>query len=103
MTKINDLQPPTTVPPKSTLKDIIVPTENIRFVTSSGRTSMIISDTYPVYDYGNKSKGNQIMQLKGKRIVLYFPYYIRNNFYSKTFEFTITDIEKHKAGAYAKK
>ncbi len=102
MTKINDLQPPTTVPPQSALKDIVVPTENIRFTTSSGRTSMIISDSYPIYDYGSKSKANQIMELKGKKIIFYFPYYIRNSFYSKTFEFTIFDIEKSKTGAYAK-
>lgn len=97
MTRINDLQPPTTVPPQSTLKDIVVPTERIRFSSSGGRPTMMILDTYPVYDFGSKTKAKQIMQAKRKKIVFYFPYYIWNNYYSKTFEFTIKDIQKVKS------
>ena len=103
MTKINDLQPPTTIPPKSLLKDFLVPSENVRFVPVSGRMTTVIKDSYPNYDYGNKATGARIMQYKGRKFVLYFPYYIKNTFYSKTYEFTIVDIQKVKEGAYSKK
>jgi hypothetical protein len=103
MTKINDLQPPTTIPPQSSLKDFLVPSDNVKFYSSSGRTTMFVRDAYPIYDKGSKSTGKKIMQFKGSRFILYLPLYIRNNFSSKTYEFTIVDIERKKTGAFAPK
>jgi hypothetical protein len=102
MTRINDLQPPTTIPPKSSLNDFVVPTDNIMFVPVYGRQTMVVTDSYPIYDYGNKAKSERIMKSKGKRITLYLPFYIRNTFCSKTYAFTIVDVEKKKMGSGSK-
>lgn len=90
--RITDVQPPTTIPPKSKLTDGIIATNKIRWTSVSGRKEMIIPDTYPNKDYGRKKKRKEILDLKGQKVVIFFPYYIRNVFFSKTFEFLIADI-----------
>ena len=92
MTKVNDLQPPTTIPPKTKLEDFIVASDNIRFANIYGKTTMIVKDVYPDYDYGNKKTRERILKLKGQRVTLFFPFYIKNIYYSKVFDFYIQDI-----------
>lgn len=91
--KITEVQPPTTVPPKTFLDDAIVPTENVKFTTAMGGRSIVsINPIYPTQDYGNKKTKEKIMGRKGERITVFFPYYIKNVYYSKVFEFIIEDI-----------
>jgi hypothetical protein len=91
-TKITDLQPPTTIPPKTILEDALLPTDKINYTNNQGRLTPILADIYPVYDYGNKKTRQKIMSMKGQRITIFFPYYIRNVFHSKVFNFIIEDI-----------
>jgi hypothetical protein len=51
-----------------------------------------IEEMYPKTDNGNKKVRSRIMSMKGEKIVVYLPYYLRNAYYSKTFEFLIEDI-----------
>ncbi len=92
ITKLTDLQPPTTIPPRTNLSDFIVSTEDVFFTNNQGKRLMTIKEIYPTYDYGSKKKRAYILKLKGYRISLFFPYYIRNVYHSKTFEFIISDI-----------
>ncbi len=90
--KITETQPPITIPPKSKLIDAFIATNKV-FYTRVGNTRVAaIGDTYPKNDYGNKKVKAKIMALKGQKIVVFFPYYLRNVYYSKTFEFLISDI-----------
>lgn len=90
--KITETQPPTTIPPKSKLTDALVATDKLNYSYVSGRRTLSIPDTYPKTDYGNKKIRASIMSLKGQKIIIYFPYYLKNVYHSKTFEFLITDI-----------
>lgn len=92
LTKLTDLQPPTTIPPKTNLRDIVVSTDDVFFTNNQGRIIMNVKEIYPTYDYGSKKKRDYILKLKGYRISLFFPYYIKNVYHSKTFEFIISDI-----------
>ena len=92
LTKLTDLQPPTTIPPKTNLRDIAVSTDDVYFTNNQGRVTMSVKEIYPSYDYGSKKKRAIILKLKGYRISLFFPYYIKNVYHSKTFEFIISDI-----------
>jgi hypothetical protein len=91
--RVTETQPPTTIPPKSKLTDGLVATDKINYNYISGRRVISIPDTYPKTDYGNKKTRTKIMSMKGQKIVIYFPYYLRNIYQSKTFEFIIADIK----------
>lgn len=89
---INDVQPPTTVPPKSRLKDAFIPSDNVKHVMSGGRRVVRIIQSRPSTDYGRKKYREKILAQKGERISIYLPYYVRNEFRSKTFDFVIKDV-----------
>lgn len=90
------VQPPTTVPPKTILEDVIIPTDYISYYYVSGHRNIKVNDIYPKYDYGNKQKRAEVMKMKGQKIVIFFPYYIKDIYFSKTFEFIIEDITTKK-------
>ena len=90
--KITDVQPPTTIPPKTVLEDGIIPSDIVSYSNIGGRTIINLNALYPKYDYGDKRKRAEIMNMKGQKIVIFLPYYIRNIYHSKIFEFLITDI-----------
>lgn len=89
---ITEIQAPTTIPPHTRLKDEIFPADKVRYTSSGGVRHVSIDDIYPNQDYGFKKNKEKIMSLKGERVVIYLPYYMRGEFRSKTFEFTIKDI-----------
>lgn len=90
--KVTEVQPPTTIPPKSKMIDAFQTTDQLYYIISSGTRLLRIRDSYPESDGGSSKNREMILGLKGQRIVLYFPYYLRNQYYSKVFEFMIVDI-----------
>jgi hypothetical protein len=94
--RVTDVQPPTTIPPKTYLEDGLLPTDKIRYINNQGKRILIVSDLYPKYDYGSKKTRALIMGMKGERITIFFPYYIKNVYHSKIFDFLIEDIATKK-------
>jgi len=94
--KITEVQPPTTIPPKSKLNDGLIPTDNIKYVISAGKRIPVYTYTYPNSDNGNKKYREKIMSMKGQKTIFFFPYYLRGIYHSKTFEFLITDVIQRK-------
>lgn len=81
-----------TVAPRSKIGDVIRTTDKLGYDDTSrlptGRLNM-----YPQSDGNHPPTREYILGLKGKRILIYMPFYLRNEFYSKTFEFVIADIQ----------
>lgn len=94
MYKVNDVQPPTTVPPQSNIKDFLLPTDNIRYAPSgnSARTITMFTDLFPTMDYGNKKKKAAILGQIGSRITIFLPYYIKGQYVSQSYDLLIKNI-----------
>lgn len=93
--RITEVQPPTTIPPKSNLVDYLVPTDKIYVGNNpiSWSTIMKIDDLFPINDYGNKKIRNKISLLKGARITVFLPYFIGNKYVSQYYDLIIKDIQ----------
>ena len=65
--RVTDVQPPTTIPPKTYLEDGLLPTNKIRYTNNQGKSILIVSDLYPKYDYGNKKTRALIMGIEGTK------------------------------------
>lgn len=89
--KINDVQPPTTIPPKAVLEDFLVPSNSVRTV-SSYYSFTVIYDIFPKYDKGSKKLRNEIMNFKGQRITIFFPFFIKGIYVSHYYDLMISDV-----------
>lgn len=94
--KITEVQPPTTVPPRTYLDDNFITTNSVRYTYSGGTKRALFGSMFPTSDNGSKKERERIMKKKNQRITVFFPYYIRNIYNSKTFDFRITDIRLKK-------
>lgn len=94
--RINDVQPPTTIPPKSNLEDYLVPANNVKVTYGLLFQNYItlVEDIFPVSDGGSKEKRKQILSLKGTKITVFFPIFIRGQYISKYYDLLITDIQQ---------
>lgn len=99
--KLNDLQPPTTIPPKTMLEDVIIPREYLKVVYYAGNKMPVLANVYPTMDYGNKKTREKILSKRGQRVTFYMPFYIRGQYVSNSFEFTIRDVVEVKKGTKA--
>lgn len=89
------VQPPTTIPPKSKLVDGLILSESVNTVAASSlysKAKTVIYDIYPVKVEGFKNAQEKVLNRKGERTSVFFPMYVRNQFSAKTFEFIISDI-----------
>lgn len=92
--KITEVQPPTSVPPRSKMIDQLIPSGSISYSRYSGITQMNVRTLYPITDGGDKKIRKRILNMKGQMIVIYFPYYVRNQYSSRNFEFLISDVRQ---------
>lgn len=90
--KISDMQPPTTIPPKSTLKDFLIPTTNIKYTNFANRTYTIIGEILPKQEFGKKNQNAVIKKYKGTKITVFMPFYIGGKYLTRYYDFTIDDI-----------
>ena len=79
------------VAPKSKIKDMIRTSDKIDYSDTSKTLPEL--NTYPEYDQNWAPYRNYIMGLKGTKIIIYLPYYLRDIYCSKTFEFVIADVQ----------
>lgn len=91
VTKINDVQPPTTIPPASHLQDVLMPADNVHII-STKYTVSAENSTFPGYNYGSKIITKQALALKGARVVISLPFYMRNVYVSRYYNIDITDV-----------
>lgn len=88
-------EPTIMVAPRSKVSDIIRTSDKTTLWDSSSIQRATLN-TFPDSDYGDLSQRKYIMGLKGKKIVIYLPYYLKNVYCSKTFEFII-DVQAKNA------
>ena len=94
---INMVQPPTTIPPKSSLQDYLVPASNVKF--QSGQT--VIVNMFPTYDYGNKKTKATALALKGTRVTVFLPYYMAGKYVSAYYDIMINNVNQLKESQIA--
>jgi len=96
--KITDVQPPTTIPPKSNLKDFIISTDKL--VMAQGSTfnfvTLNVRDQFPDNDFGNKKTKEFILSYKGNRVTIFMPYYVRGQYVSQYYDLMIRDVYPRK-------
>lgn len=81
------------VAPRSTTKGIIKSYNKECFSTPPGLGADSYLNMYPIRDNNWKPYRNYILSLKGRKIVIYLPYYLKETYCSKTFEFVIADVQ----------
>jgi hypothetical protein len=90
---INQVQPPTTIPPKSTLEDFIMPAENVAIGTAGMYTRYNI---LPTDATGKKKVDAAISKYKGTKITVYLPFYIAGKYESYYYDIMIDDVRAYK-------
>lgn len=83
---------PTMVAPRSAIKDVIVTTDKGGYTYAPNSSNSSNVHTYPDRDNRNEIKRNYILGLKGRRFIIFLPYYIKDTYCLKTFELVIADI-----------
>lgn len=83
---------PTMVAPRSAIKDVIATTDKGGYTYAPTGTNSSTVHIYPDRDNRNEAKRNYILGLKGRRFIIFLPYYVKDTYYSKTFELVIADI-----------
>jgi hypothetical protein len=86
---VNEVQPPTTIPPKSTLEDELIPAENIGYSSSNG---FIRYNLLPTDASGKKKIDAAILKYKGTKITIYLPFYIAGKYESYYYDIIIDDV-----------
>jgi hypothetical protein len=86
------IEPAIMVAPKSKITDYIQTADKITSDTGTAPVAQVVH-TYPIRDNNWEPDRKYILSLKGRRIVIYLPYYVKDVYYSKTFEFVIADIQ----------
>jgi hypothetical protein len=96
--KINEVQPPTTIPPHSVLDDILVPAQNVKSNYSIYFNTYLthVDDIFPNNDYGFKAKREYIQSMKGGTITIFLPFYMDGKYVSKYYTLNIIDVYKKK-------
>lgn len=82
------------VAPRSTIKDIIRSYNKDGFSNPPGMGPQGHQNTFPIRDNNRELDRNYILSLKGSKIVIYLPYYLKDIYCSKTFEFLIADVQR---------
>ena len=89
----NDPQSPTVIPPDARIEDLVMPTENVYYL--SGRYGgWEEHDLFATKDYGKQSISEMILSYKGVNLILYLPIEMRGDVRNYKFELTITDVRK---------
>lgn len=95
ITSINQVQPPTTIPPRTTLTDAFIRTDKISFGAPgfmSTSPSVVIRNTFPQIYYNKKEKA-AIMKEKGLKMTLFMPYYVAGKYVSMYYDIYLKDIQ----------
>jgi hypothetical protein len=100
--KITDVQPPTTIPPKSSLKDMLIPSSNVKFASSGGLPFTVVKNILPIQGTGKKAWDEVKRKYKGTRITVFLPVYIAGKYQSYYYDFMIDDVVLSKSSTRRK-
>lgn len=89
---IRSMEPAIMVAPKSKITDYIQTADKVYSDTGTAQLPLALH-RYPIRDNNWEPDRKYILGLKGRRIVIYLPYYVKDVYYSKTFEIIIADIQ----------
>ncbi len=94
---INQVQPPTTIPPRTTLTDAFVRTDKVGMTTGFGynKPSPYIKNTFPIMFYNKKDKAEALSN-KGLKMTLFMPYYVAGKYISMYYDIYLKDIQATK-------
>lgn len=93
--KVTETQPPTSIPPKSNLRDLLLSTDYLTYRQLPGqKLTVSILEMFPNADYGSKKRKAQINALRGTKVMIYLPFYMRGNYVGKSYEIWIRDIKQ---------
>ena len=90
--KIRDVQPPTTIPPKSSLKDFLIPTDIIRYGRIGYSNYTIIGNILPLEASGKTQQRDVIRKYKGTKITVFLPFYIAGKYVTRYYDLMINDV-----------
>lgn len=88
--KMTEVQPPTTIAPKSTLRDAILTTNNVIY-TSSNKSGATLLNMFPD-KYYNKKEKTKYLKWKNSKITIFLPYYIGGKYVSMYYEIYVNNI-----------
>lgn len=91
--KINDVQPPTTIPPRSYIEDRLYPREKM-YVASSGGAYYSVNYNFFRPQKSNENSDKYHKSKIGDKIIIHLPYYLGKNFVESNFEIEIIDVKK---------
>lgn len=89
--KMSEVQPPTTIAPKSTLRDAVIMTKNVVY-TSNSKNGAILLNMFPD-KYYNKKEKIKYLKLNGAKITIFLPYYIGGKYVSMYYDIYINNIK----------
>ena len=84
---INDVQPPTTIPPKTKLDDVLIPSDNIHGTYQY----LFLYNIFPK-EANNKKEKENILNFKDQRVVISLPLYVKNQYLSYYYDVYISDV-----------
>jgi hypothetical protein len=92
--EMSNSQPPTLIPPGSSIEDEVTPVKNVRFDSGSLYSSpeWRVNPLFPRTDYGKIEDRDQILALKGHRFSLFMPVQNGNEIVDYRWKFEITDV-----------
>lgn len=83
---------PTMVAPRSAIKDRIATTDKGGYTYAPTPSNSSDVHIYPDRDNRLEARRKYILGLKGRRFIIFLPYYVKDIYCSKTFELVIADI-----------
>lgn len=87
------VQPPTTIPPRTKLKDFVVRTDQIKQVPGFAyqNASTVVTANFPDMFY-NKKERDKAMKQKGLKMTLFMPYYVGGRYVSMYYDIYLNNI-----------
>ena len=92
--KITEVQPPTTIPPKSSLQDFLIPESNVHYSTAFGGTYSF-DNLFPIEE-GAKKADKAAAKYKGTKVTIFMPFYIGGKYESYYYDIMIDDVRVSK-------
>ena len=92
--RITEVQPPTTIPPKSSLQDYLIPASKVHYSPAFGG-SYSFSALFPI-DEGAKKADKVAAKYKGTKVTIFIPFYIGGKYESYYYDIMIDDVRVSK-------
>jgi hypothetical protein len=89
-----EVQPPTTIPPKAKLKDVLFTTDQVKSTYGLGaqKPTTYLAANFPEVAYNKKEKA-EAMKRKGLKLTLFMPYYLAGKYISRYYEIYLRDVK----------